>query len=69
MTDGGCASTFDVAGRMVTNTVNSGVTTYVYDGDGQRVMKQNWCPAGHILYRSDRTHPLQVGGGLAGRLG
>ena len=27
---------------MVTNTVNGGVTYYVYDGAGQRVMKQNW---------------------------
>ena len=48
--DGGYTSAFDVAGRMVTNTVNSGVTTYVYDGDGQRVMKQNWLGTTTYVY-------------------
>lgn len=47
--DGAYASVFDAAGRMVSNA-NTGTTTYVYDGDGQRVMKQNWLETTTYVY-------------------
>jgi RHS repeat-associated protein len=44
------ASTFDAEGQMSTNTLG-GTTTYVYDGEGQRVMKQT--SAGTTTYVYD----------------
>ena len=36
---GGYNSTFDAEGRMTSTTVNGATTSYVYDGEGQRVAK------------------------------
>jgi len=49
------ASTFDAEGRMTTNTLD-GTTTYVYDGEGQRVMKQT--SAGTTTYVYDAVGNL-----------
>lgn len=37
---GGLAPQFDAEGRMTSTSLNGTTVTYVYDGDGQRVMKQ-----------------------------
>jgi RHS repeat-associated protein len=49
------ASTFDAEGQMSTNTLG-GTTTYVYDGEGQRVMKQT--SAGTTVYVYDAVGNL-----------
>jgi len=40
---GGYSSTFDAEGRLTSNTINSATTSYIYDGEGQRVAKLT-CP-------------------------
>jgi RHS repeat-associated protein len=54
--------TWDVEGRLATSVDGSGTTSYIYDADGSRLIRQD--PAGRTLYLPDQELRVTASGGV-----